>query len=85
LIGLRFLPWFGRKVTANMIKLKSLSTSVLPTSKIPLSQPIPNLPTPIYAKMTKSDSFVTNITKLDSGLTIATEKHVGDYCTVGGL
>lgn len=49
----------------------------------PLTESLPNLPNVIYSKH-KLDNIKTNITKLPSGIRIASEVSYGEFCTVGG-
>lgn len=50
----------------------------------PLSQPVDNLPTPIYSSA-KEENQVTQITVLPNGLKVASENRFGQFCTVGGM
>ncbi|XP_012288110.1 mitochondrial-processing peptidase subunit alpha [Orussus abietinus] len=50
----------------------------------PLTEPIPNLPKPIYATA-KEEHQVTQITVLPNGLKVASENRFGKFCTVGVL
>ena len=51
--------------------------------KVPLSEPLPGLPRPIYA-IGGSDKHETKVTVLENGLRIASENRFGKFCTVGG-
>ncbi|KAI8792225.1 mitochondrial-processing peptidase subunit alpha-like [Biomphalaria glabrata] len=53
-------------------------------TKISLTDKLPGLPTPQYAKAT-CQSYDTHITTLDNGLRIASENKFGQFCTVGIL
>ncbi|XP_043276457.1 mitochondrial-processing peptidase subunit alpha [Venturia canescens] len=50
----------------------------------PLSQPVENLPTPIYSSA-NGENQVTQITVLPNGLKVASENRFGQFCTVGVL
>ena len=58
-----------------------LKSSVTPSP--PLSQPLPNLPTPVYSTAKREDQE-TKITTLSNGLKVATEDYFGQFCTIGG-
>ncbi|XP_050465436.1 mitochondrial-processing peptidase subunit alpha [Cataglyphis hispanica] len=54
------------------------------TSFPPLTEPIPNLPKPIYSTA-KEEHQVTKITVLTNGLKVASENRFGQFCTIGVL
>lgn len=61
--------------------LKDLKKTV--TSFPPLTEPIPNLPKPIYSTA-KEEHQTTQITILPNGLKVASENRFGQFCTIGG-
>lgn len=50
----------------------------------PLTEPIPDLPKPIYSTA-KEEHQVTKITVLPNGLKVASENRFGQFCTIGVL
>lgn len=50
----------------------------------PLSKPLEKVKT-VKHSIISSETYNTQVTKLDSGLRIASEKLYGDFCTVGVL
>lgn len=50
---------------------------------VPLSEPIPGLPTIIYPKPSASRDAETKVTVLSNGLKVASEKKFGQYCIAG--
>lgn len=50
---------------------------------VPLTQPIPGLPTIIYPKPTASRDAETKVTVMKNGLRVASEKKYGQYCIAG--
>ncbi|KPI93250.1 PREDICTED: mitochondrial-processing peptidase subunit alpha [Papilio xuthus] len=48
----------------------------------PLSEPVPNLP-PIVYSSAKSEDALTEVTVLNNGLRVASEKKFGQFCTAG--
>ena len=59
-----------------------VSPNIITTSPNCLSKPLPGLPTPVYVSTAKS-SDDTQITTLDNGIRVASEKKFGQFCTVG--
>ncbi|XP_012231557.1 mitochondrial-processing peptidase subunit alpha isoform X2 [Linepithema humile] len=62
--------------------LKDLKETV--TSFPPLTEPVPNLPKPIYSTA-KEEHQITQITVLPNGLKVASENRFGQFCTIGVL
>lgn len=58
------------------------SSSKKVTDMPPMDQPIPSLPTPIYATL-KEGHQKTQVTKLPNGLRVASENRFGEFCTLG--
>ncbi|XP_072744331.1 mitochondrial-processing peptidase subunit alpha [Anoplolepis gracilipes] len=54
------------------------------TSFPPLTEPVPNLPKPIYSTA-KEEHQITKITVLPNGLKVASENRFGQFCTIGVL
>uniref|UniRef100_A0A9L0T4T4 Mitochondrial-processing peptidase subunit alpha n=1 Tax=Equus caballus TaxID=9796 RepID=A0A9L0T4T4_HORSE len=52
---------------------------------IPLSSPLPGVPTPVFATVDGQEKFETKITTLDNGLRVASQNKFGQFCTVGIL
>ncbi|KRY36080.1 Mitochondrial-processing peptidase subunit alpha [Trichinella spiralis] len=53
--------------------------------KVPLSVPLSGLPEATYVTVvSEDDPFKAKISKLNSGLRIASEKKYGEFCTIGG-
>ena len=52
-------------------------------AKIPLSEPVPWIPIPVYSTASESDT-ITRVTTLDNGIRVASEPKFGSFCTVGG-
>ncbi|XP_072016851.1 LOW QUALITY PROTEIN: mitochondrial-processing peptidase subunit alpha-like [Amphiura filiformis] len=51
---------------------------------IPLTQPLPGIPTPVYAVVSSDDdTHETHITTLDNGMRVASLNKFGQFCTVG--
>lgn len=61
--------------------LQKISQSI--TGFPPLSEPILNLPKPIYSTAKEEDQ-TTQISVLSNGLRVASENRFGKFCTVGG-
>lgn len=61
-----------------------IDRSELGCKQPPLSEPLPGVPTPNYAKV-KEDNSQTRYTVLPNGLRIASETRFGQFCTVGGM
>lgn len=57
--------------------------SASPVEGVPLTQPLPGIPQPIYAAVSH-DVVHTDITTLDNGLRVASMNKFGQFCTVGG-
>lgn len=51
--------------------------------KIPLSEPLPNLPSVQYPRVTPSRDVQTQVTVMENGLRVASEKKFGQYCIAG--
>lgn len=49
-----------------------------------LSEPLPGIPKAIYST-TKEQQFKTQVTTLPNGLRVASEKRMGQFCTIGGI
>ncbi|XP_047350936.1 mitochondrial-processing peptidase subunit alpha [Vespa velutina] len=54
------------------------------TSLPPLTEPVPNLPKPIYSTA-KEEHQKTEVTILSNGLRVASENRFGQFCTIGVL
>ncbi|KAK7077613.1 hypothetical protein SK128_025080 [Halocaridina rubra] len=54
----------------------------VPITKISLGEPVPWLPKPIYASVSKTPNE-TQVTTLENGLRVASEPKFGNFCTVG--
>lgn len=54
------------------------------TSLPPLTEPVPNLPKPIYSTA-KEEHQTTQVTVLSNGLRVASENRFGQFCTIGVL
>lgn len=48
----------------------------------PLTESVPDLPTPIYSTIKEEDQ-ATQITVLSNGLKVASENRFGQFCTIG--
>ena len=55
----------------------------LDVSRIPLTDPLPGLPTPVGAAAVYG-AAETQVTTLSNGLRVASEPKFGQHCTVGG-
>ncbi|KAG1663939.1 Mitochondrial-processing peptidase subunit alpha [Nymphon striatum] len=77
---------FVRQVILRNCSSSSISkaASSIDVGKIPLSQPVPGLPTPIYISP-ESNKSETKVTTLSNGLRVATEKAYGKFFTAGVL
>ncbi|KAI0215179.1 Mitochondrial-processing peptidase subunit alpha [Lamellibrachia satsuma] len=51
---------------------------------VPLSQPVPWVPSPHYAT-TKEDIYDTKVTTLETGIRVASQNKFGQFCTIGVL
>ncbi|RWS27029.1 mitochondrial-processing peptidase subunit alpha-like protein, partial [Leptotrombidium deliense] len=51
-------------------------------TNVPMSQPLPGFPTPVYAN-SKEEDCETKVTTLSNGLRVASEPKFGQFCTVG--
>lgn len=49
----------------------------------PMTDPVPNLPEPIYATL-KEEHQNTQVTTLSNGIKVASENRFGEFSTVGG-
>ncbi|XP_049527652.1 mitochondrial-processing peptidase subunit alpha [Dermacentor silvarum] len=64
---------------------RPLSTTVPTTeqiTRVPLSQPLPGFPKPVYAVPSAHD-HATEVTTLNNGLRVASQNKFGQFCTVG--
>ena len=61
---------------------KDASSNLSEEMTTSLSKPLSNCPSPVYAD-TDSETFLTNVTKLSDGLTVASQQKFGTFCTVG--
>ncbi|XP_069915123.1 mitochondrial-processing peptidase subunit alpha isoform X2 [Oryctolagus cuniculus] len=52
---------------------------------VPLSSPLPGVPTPVFATVGGQEEFETKVTTLDNGLRVASQNKFGQFCTVGIL
>ncbi|XP_036272757.1 mitochondrial-processing peptidase subunit alpha isoform X2 [Pipistrellus kuhlii] len=52
---------------------------------IPLSAPLPGVPTPVFATVDSQEKFETKVTTLENGLRVASQNKFGQFCTVGIL
>nr|KAF6269124.1 peptidase, mitochondrial processing subunit alpha [Myotis myotis] len=52
---------------------------------VPLSAPLPGVPTPVFATADGQEKFETKVTTLDNGLRVASQSKFGQFCTVGVL
>lgn len=62
----------------------NVPSKVVVTPFPPLTDPVPDLPTPIYSTA-KEEHQTTQITVLPNGLKVASENRFGQFCTVGGI
>lgn len=83
-----YSKWYGIQQGVNFSSQsttsESLSIGSIANRFPPLTEPVPNLPQPIYATV-KSEDHITQITTLDNGLKVASENRFGQFCTIGGL
>ena len=49
-----------------------------------MAEPLPGLSKIIYT-VDKGEQFKTHVTTLPNGLRVASEKKMGQFCTVGGI
>lgn len=65
---------------------RTLCTTVPPSAeqitRVPLSQPLPCFPKPLYAVPSAQD-HATEVTTFDNGLRVASQNKFGQFCTVG--
>uniref|UniRef100_A0A183EWR7 Trafficking protein particle complex subunit n=1 Tax=Gongylonema pulchrum TaxID=637853 RepID=A0A183EWR7_9BILA len=54
-------------------------------NSVPLTEPVPGLSEAKYLKKIQVKPFDTKLSKLNNGLSVASEPHYGIYCTVGIL
>ncbi|XP_038601900.1 mitochondrial-processing peptidase subunit alpha [Tachyglossus aculeatus] len=52
---------------------------------VPLSSPLPGVPTPVFATVDGQEKFETRVTTLENGLRVASQNKFGQFCTVGIL
>lgn len=64
-------------------KFSSKVENICSFNQPPLTEPLPNLPNVIYSKH-KLQNVTTNLTKLSTGIRVASEVAYGEFCTVGG-
>ncbi|KDR08018.1 mitochondrial-processing peptidase subunit alpha [Zootermopsis nevadensis] len=79
------LTWQGwRKCISTSRNSKSTQDPIENKSSTqpPLTQPLPGLPTPVYATL-KDQHHITQVTTLKNGLQVASENRFGQFCTVG--
>jgi hypothetical protein len=50
---------------------------------IPLSSPLPGVPSPTFASVDGLEKSETRITTLENGLRVASQNKFGQFCTVG--
>ncbi|XP_040860338.1 mitochondrial-processing peptidase subunit alpha [Ochotona curzoniae] len=55
------------------------------SAAVPLSSPLPGVPTPVFATVGGQEKFETKVTTLDDGLRVASQNKFGQFCTVGIL
>ncbi|XP_077561216.1 mitochondrial-processing peptidase subunit alpha-like [Haemaphysalis longicornis] len=67
-----------RRGLRNMLHRRALSTG----DRVPLSQPLPGVPQPVYAVPSAQDQ-ATEVTTLANGLRVASQNKFGQFCTVG--
>ncbi|RWS03327.1 mitochondrial-processing peptidase subunit alpha-like protein [Dinothrombium tinctorium] len=77
----------GKNLYRRFDRLKSNVSSAVETgsediTKVPLSQPLPGFPKPIYATAGKEEHSA-KVTTLSNGLRVASEPKFGQFCTVG--
>lgn len=58
------------------------TTAISPT-EIPLSQPLPGFPKPIFAAVNEQNQNETKVTTLPNGLRVASQQKFGQFCTLG--
>ncbi|XP_076754885.1 mitochondrial-processing peptidase subunit alpha [Xylocopa sonorina] len=77
---------FSRKCNFSTKKLsnRKITRNSIVTPFPPLTEPIPNLPKPIYATA-KDEHHVTKVSVLSNGLKVASENRFGQFCTIGVL
>lgn len=89
-VGTRFLAKQSKRFSWNSCHFATqtdppkvpIDRSELGCKQPPLSEPLPGIPTPNYAKV-KENSSETRYTVLPNGLRIASETRFGQFCTVG--
>lgn len=77
---------FSKKSSNESGKYKptvNIPSNEIVTPLPPLSEPLLDLPKPIYATVSKEEHN-TKVTTLANGLKVASEKRFGQFCTVGG-
>lgn len=76
-ISLKVLQSYGKNI--RLTRRFCSSSNIVTTS---LAKPLPGFPNPIFATA-DTQKHKTQITRLDNGLRVATEKKFGQFCTVG--
>ena len=52
-------------------------------SEVPLSEPLPGFPTPVFANVSEKAQQETRVTTLDNGIRVASQPKFGQFATVG--
>lgn len=52
-------------------------------TEVPLSEPLPGFPTPIFANVSEKAQQETRVTTLDNGIRAASQPKFGQFATVG--
>ena len=73
---------FGTKTSPSPLQGES-SNSKTPVFDVPLSQPLPNFPTPLYVSVNERTQRETKVTTLSNGIRVASQPKFGQFCTIG--
>ncbi|XP_015512900.1 mitochondrial-processing peptidase subunit alpha isoform X1 [Neodiprion lecontei] len=76
--------WQRCKSFSDLKSMVNVPSTAVVTPFPPLTDPVPDLPTPIYSTA-KEEHQMTQITVLPNGLKVASENRFGQFCTVGVL
>ncbi|OQV13683.1 Mitochondrial-processing peptidase subunit alpha [Hypsibius exemplaris] len=76
---------FGTKTAPAESSSSSINGGKKSPTEIPLSQPLPDFPPPLYASVSERDQQETKVTRLANGIRVASQPKFGQFCTIGML
>uniref|UniRef100_A0A5S6R041 Uncharacterized protein n=1 Tax=Trichuris muris TaxID=70415 RepID=A0A5S6R041_TRIMR len=77
---------FSSAVASPASEQPSHINSLPAACRVPFGHPLPDLPTVRFSKKPPEiELYKTNVSRLDSGLTVASEPMFGEFCTIGAV